>query len=69
MANKLHRQGYNISIHSLRHTYATLLIQNGVDFKTAAALLGHNVEMTMKIYSHVNNDMINNAKRVIEKIF
>ena len=69
MANKLHRQGYNISIHTLRHTYATLLIQNGVDFKTAAALLGHNVEMTMKIYSHVNNDMLNNAKRVIEKIF
>ncbi len=42
------RNGYNISIHDLRHTYATMLIGNGVDFKTAAKLLGHTVEMTMK---------------------
>lgn len=60
---------YGISVHELRHTYATMLIQNGVDFKTAAALLGHDVEMTMKIYSHVNNDMMKKATTIIDSIF
>lgn len=60
--------GYDISIHELRHTYATNLIANGVDFKTAAKLLGHSVEMTMKIYSHVTDDMFNRAADIINKI-
>ena len=57
--------GYDISIHELRHTYATNLIANGIDFKTAAYLLGHTVEMTMRTYSHVNSDMIDEATRII----
>lgn len=60
---------YGISVHELRHTYATMLIKNNVDFKTAAALLGHDVEMTMKIYSHVNNDMMKKATTIIDSIF
>lgn len=63
------KSGYNITVHDLRHTYATFLISNGIDFKTAAQLLGHSVEMTMKIYSHVNNDMLDSAKRKINNIF
>ncbi len=35
---------FNITIHELRHTYATMLISNGIDFKTAAKLLGHDVK-------------------------
>ncbi|MDS0525499.1 site-specific integrase [Clostridium sp. SHJSY1] len=58
-----------ISIHELRHTYATLLISNGIDFKTAAKILGHSVEMTLKIYSHVTDDMMKNASNKISKIF
>jgi integrase len=61
--------GYNITIHELRHTYATTLISNGIDFKTAAKFLGHNVEQTMKTYSHVNSDMIKRATNIIENIF
>ena len=60
--------GYNISVHELRHTYATNLISNGIDFKTAAQLLGHNIEETMRTYSHVNDDMLNYAKTIIDKI-
>jgi len=60
--------GYNISIHELRHTYATTLISNGVDFKTAARFLGHTVEQTMKTYSHVNDDMIKKATSIINRI-
>ncbi|WP_317411735.1 tyrosine-type recombinase/integrase [Clostridium baratii] len=61
--------GFNISIHELRHTYATKLIANGIDFKTAANLLGHTVEQTMKTYSHVTNDMLNRASNIINNIF
>lgn len=61
--------GLNISLHTFRHTYATNLISNGIDFKTAAAILGHDVEMTMRVYSHVTDDMMRNAAEKINKYF
>lgn len=66
---ELKSHGFDISFHELRHTYATKLIANGMDFKTAAKILGHNVQQTIRTYSHVNNDMMNNAKSLIENIF
>lgn len=63
------KYGHNITIHELRHTYATKLISNGLDFKTVASILGHDVQQTIKTYSHVNNDMLNKAKSLIENIF
>ena len=57
--------GYDISIHELRHTYTTNLIANGIDFKTAAMLIGDTVDMVMKVYSHVNKDMMNKARDII----
>lgn len=61
--------GFKISLHELRHTYATMLISSGIDFKTAAKLLGHDIEMTMKTYSHVTDDMMQHANSVIKNIF
>ena len=69
LKNTYKNLGYDISIHELRHTYATMLISNGVDFKTAAQLLGHDIEQTMKTYSHVTNDMISAASKIINNIF
>ena len=41
------------NFHVLRHTFATRLLERGVDFKTLSELLGHeNVAVTMRIYSH-----------------
>lgn len=65
----LKKFNYNISIHELRHTFATNLIANGVDFKTAAQLLGHDVEETMRTYSHVTEDMLKKATQIMENIF
>jgi len=62
-------RGFDISAHDLRHTYATMLIAGGVDFRTAAQLLGHTVEMTMKRYSHVTDDMTTRAGKLIDSIF
>lgn len=63
------KAGYTITVHDLRHTYATLLIGNGVDFKTAAKLLGHDVEMTMKTYSHVSDEMMTRATNTLNLLF
>ncbi|MCF0163177.1 MAG: site-specific integrase [Fusobacterium necrophorum] len=66
---KLKQYGYNMSFHELRHTYATNLISSGIDFKTAASLLGHDVKQTMNIYSHVTNEMFNRASELVKKSF
>ena len=69
LKNYIKKIGYDLSIHELRHTYATALISNGVDFKTVAKLMGHDIEQTMRTYSHVTDDMLNNATKLLSKIF
>ncbi|MGH4125147.1 MAG: tyrosine-type recombinase/integrase [Clostridium sp.] len=61
--------GYDISIHELRHTYATLLVSNNRDLKTVAKLMGHSVEQTIKTYSHVTDEMMEKAAQTIRDIF
>ena len=56
-----------IGYHSLRHTFATQMIEKGVDVKTVSSILGHSgVEMTMDVYCHPSD----NTKRAgIQKAF
>ncbi|MEG0297221.1 MAG: site-specific integrase [Clostridium sp.] len=63
-----HKLNYNISPHNLRHTYATVLIYNGLDYRTVAMLMGHTMQETIKTYSHVNSDMIDKAKKIIDSL-
>ena len=47
----------NISIHSLRHTFATRCSEAGIAPKVVQKWLGHStLDMTMNIYTHVNRD-------------
>lgn len=57
------------SIHQLRHTYATLLLANGVDVKTVAALLGDTVNTVIKTYIHYSDDMRRQAADKVADIF
>ncbi|WP_414632530.1 tyrosine-type recombinase/integrase [Clostridium sp. UBA4548] len=57
-----------MTVHELRHTYARRLISSGIDLQTAAKLLCHTVEQTMKTYSHVNDDMMVSATSIKENI-
>lgn len=59
---------FNISLHELRHTFITNLLSNGLDFKTTAAISGHDVEETIRSYSHVTDDMLDKAKNLLDKI-
>ncbi|MCD3196111.1 site-specific integrase [Clostridium botulinum C] len=52
----------NIRFHDLRHTNATLLLQQGIDFKVIQIRLGHSdINTTLNIYSHVTLDMQKSA--------
>lgn len=51
------------SSHKLRHTAATLMLQNGVDVRTLQEVLGHDHLNTTQIYTHVDNDDLRAAAR------
>ena len=49
------------SAHKLRHTAATLMLQNGVDVRTLQEVLGHEHLNTTQIYTHVDSDSLRTA--------
>ena len=46
-----------VRFHDLRHTFATMALQNGVDVKTVSSMLGHySAGFTLDTYAHVTTD-------------
>lgn len=51
------------SSHKLRHTAATLMLQNGVDVRAVQEVLGHDHLNTTQIYTHIDNDSLRVAAK------
>lgn len=59
--------GILFNFHSLRHTHATTLIENGADIKDVQTRLGHaNIETTLGTYTHPTEKMAERSVKIFE---
>ena len=58
------------NFHSLRHTFATRAIENGVNIKTLSDILGHSqVQITMDLYCHSSLELMRDSMDKVMELF
>ncbi|RZB29362.1 MAG: hypothetical protein AEth_01179 [Candidatus Argoarchaeum ethanivorans] len=58
----------DVSVHALRHSFATHLLESGVDLRYIQEIIGHKSSKTTEIYTHVSNKNIGKIKSPLDFI-
>jgi site-specific recombinase XerD len=68
-AARLGAVNQTVSAHTLRHSFATHLLEDGVDLRYIQNLLGHNSSLTTEIYTHVATNLIKNIESHLDSLY
>lgn len=58
----------HVTLHTLRHSYATHLLENGTDVRYIQELLGHNDPKTTMIYTHVSTNSLQKIRNPFDDL-